>query len=69
MNILIIYLEELSDPRDKRGLKHNLTNVIVMSIYSILCGCADCESIAYFLKIKEEYFYKMDTICFTNEIR
>lgn len=56
MNNLIIYLNELEDPRDNRGLKHELTNIIVMSIYGILCGNADCESIAYFLELRKEYF-------------
>lgn len=59
MNNLIVYLRELEDPRDSRGLKHELTNIIVMSIYGILCGNTDCESIAYFLELRKEYFIKM----------
>lgn len=59
MNNLIVYLRELEDPRDTRGLKHELTNIIVMSIYGILCGNTDCESIAYFLELRKEYFIKM----------
>lgn len=54
-----MYLKELEDPRDNRGLKHELTNIIVMSIYGILCGNADCESIAYFLELRKEYFTKL----------
>ena len=59
MKNLIVYLEELEDPRDKRGLRHNLTNIIVMCIYAILCGCSDCESISYFLELRKEYFIKL----------
>lgn len=59
MKNLIVYLEELDDPRDKRGLRHNLTNIIVMCIYAILCGCTDCESISYFLELRKEYFIKL----------
>lgn len=59
MKNLIVYLEELDDPRDKRGLRHNLTNIIVMCIYAILCGCVDCESISYFLELRKEYFIKL----------
>ena len=59
MKNLIMYLNELEDPRDKRGLRHELTNIIVMSIYAILCGCADCESISYFLELKREYFINL----------
>lgn len=59
MKNLILFLSELEDPRDKRGLKHELTNIIVMCIYAILCGCTDCESIAYFLELKKEYFINL----------
>lgn len=59
MNNLIVYLKELEDPRDTRGLKHELTNIIVMSIYGILCGNTDCESIAYFLELRKEYFIQL----------
>lgn len=59
MKNLIMYLNELEDPRDKRGLRHELTNIIVMSIYAILCGCTDCESISYFLELKREYFINL----------
>lgn len=59
MKNLIFVLNELEDPRDKRGLKHELTNIIVMCIYAILCGCADCESIAYFLELKKDYFVNL----------
>ena len=56
MNNLIMFFNELTDTRDSRGLKHELTNCIVMSIYGILAGHYDAENIAYFLKLNEEYF-------------
>ena len=56
MNNLIMFFNELTDTRDNRGLKHELTNCIVMSIYGILAGHYDAENIAYFLKLNEEYF-------------
>ena len=59
MKKLIMYFNELEDTRDKRGLRHELTNIIVMSIYGILCGNEDAESIAFFLKLKKEYFTKL----------
>jgi len=59
MKKLIMYFEELEDTRDKRGLRHELTNIIVMSIYGVLCGNEDAESIAFFLKLKKEYFIKL----------
>ena len=59
MKSLILYFNEMEDPRDRRGLKHNLTNIIVMCIYAILCGCTDCESISYFLDLRKEYFINL----------
>jgi len=56
MNDLIIYFSELTDTRDSRGLKHELTNCIVMTIFGILAGHYDAENIAFFLKLNEEYF-------------
>lgn len=56
MNHLIMFFNELTDTRDNRGLKHELTDCIVMSIYGILAGHYDAENIAYFLKLNEEYF-------------
>ena len=58
MNDLIIYFSELTDTRDPRGLKHQLTNCIVMTIFGILAGHYDAENIAFFLKLNEEYFNK-----------
>lgn len=58
MNDLIIYFSELTDIRDSRGLKHELTNCIVMTIFGILAGHYDAENIAFFLKLNEEYFNK-----------
>lgn len=58
MNNLIMYFNELTDTRDNRGLKHELTDYIVMTIYGILAGHYDAENIAYFLKLNEEYFIK-----------
>ena len=51
-----MYFNELTDTRDKRGLKHELTNCIVMTIFGILAGQYDAENIAYFLKLNEDYF-------------
>lgn len=56
MNNLIMFFNELTDTRDNRGLKHELTDCIVMSIYGILASHYDAENIAYFLKLNEEYF-------------
>lgn len=58
MNDLIIYFNELTDTRDTRGLRHELTNCIVMTIFGILAGHYDAENTAFFLKLNEDYFNK-----------
>lgn len=53
------YFSILKDPRDARGLRHELGNIIVMSIYAVLCGCTDAENMSYFMKLQEDYFTKL----------
>ena len=54
-NFFDIFLN-LEDTRDTRGKKHRLIDVIVLSIYGMLCGFTDFYNMAYFLKKKEPYF-------------
>ena len=54
-----MYFSKLPDRRDNRGLKHELANIIVMSIYAVLCGYTDAENMAFFMKLQETYFTKM----------
>ena len=53
------YFLDLVDRRDTRGLRHNLADIIVMSIYAVLCGYTDAENMAFFMKLQEPYFSKM----------
>lgn len=54
-----MYFLKLPDSRDNRGLKHELVNIVVMSIYAVLCGYTDAENMAFFMKLQEEYFTKL----------
>ena len=56
MNSLYNRFEILEDPRDIRGKKHDLSNILVMTIYGILCGYTDFTNLADFIKVHEEYF-------------
>lgn len=56
MKNLIEIFDTLEDPRDNRGKKHKLTDIIVMSIYAIICGNFDCENIADWLSLREKFF-------------
>ena len=51
--------EILEDPRDVRGKKYKLIDILVMTIYGLLCGLKDFVNIADFMKLKEEYFTKL----------
>lgn len=56
MKTLFNHFEVLEDPRDIRGKKHELINILIMSIYGILCGYTDFENMADFLEVHEDYF-------------
>lgn len=59
MKSLYNHFEILEDPRDIRGRKHKLINILIMVIYGILCGYTDFENMADFLGVHEEYFTKL----------
>ena len=51
--------EVLEDPRDKKGKKYKLIDILIMTIYGLLCGLKDFTNIADFMKLKEDYFTKL----------
>ena len=51
--------EILEDPRDERGKRYKLIDILIMTIYGLLCGLKDFTNIADFMKIKEDYFTKL----------
>lgn len=51
--------EVLEDPRDIRGKKYKLIDILVMTIYGLLFGLKDFVNIADFMKLKEEYFKQL----------
>ena len=56
MKTLFNHFELLEDPRDIRWKKHELINIMIMTIYGILCGYTDFTNLADFLKVHEDYF-------------
>lgn len=56
MKTLFNHFELLEDPRDIRRKKHELINIMIMTIYGILCGYTDFTNLADFLKVHEDYF-------------
>jgi predicted transposase YbfD/YdcC len=56
MKNLFEHFEILEDPRDIRGKKHELIDILILTIYGILCGYTDFTNMADFLLLNEEYF-------------
>ena len=51
--------EVLEDPRDIRGKKYKLIDILIMTIYGLLCGLKDFTNIADIMKLKEDYFTEL----------
>ena len=59
MKTLINHFELLEDPRDIRGKKHELVDILVMTVYGILCGYTDFVNMVDFLEVHKEYFINL----------
>jgi predicted transposase YbfD/YdcC len=59
MKSLFTQFEVIEDPRDTRGKRHELINILIMTIYGILLKHTDFTNIAYFLKVNEDYFIEL----------
>ena len=59
MKSLFNHFEILEDPRDIRGRKHELINILIMTIYGILNGYTDFDNMADFLFVHRDYFIKL----------
>ena len=51
--------EVLEDPRDSRGKKYKLIDLLIMTIYGILNKYEDFSNIAYFLELNTGYIVKL----------
>ena len=51
MKTLFNYIEILEDPRDIRGKKHRLPDILIMTIYGVLCGYTDFVNYGRFFEI------------------
>ncbi len=58
MDLKNIFIE-FNDNKDLRGQKHRVSDILVMSIYGILCNYTDFVNMNYFLEIHKDYFIKM----------
>ena len=54
--MLLDYFTELTDPRQPWKVKHNLLEIVVMTICSVIAGCDVWEDIVDFCRVKEAWF-------------
>ncbi|MCX6325030.1 MAG: ISAs1 family transposase [Bacteroidia bacterium] len=53
------YFAKLSDPRLNRNKKHNLADIIVLSILAVICGAESLDSIEEFGKARIDFLKKI----------
>lgn len=58
MNLNNVFIE-FNESKDMRGQKHKVSDILVMSIYGILCNHTDFVNMTYFLELHSEYFTKL----------
>lgn len=49
------HLGRVTDPRDARGVRHRLDEILVIVILAVICGAEDCEGIADYGRAKETW--------------
>ena len=59
MKSLYNHFEILDDPRDTRDKKHKLIDILIMTVYGILCGYTDFTNLVTFLKVRKNYFNEL----------
>ena len=55
-NRLIDYFAEIDDPRDARGVRHVLAEMMVIALCAVICGAEDWKSVAAFGQAKQGFF-------------
>jgi predicted transposase YbfD/YdcC len=53
---LYITLTKLEDPRDKRGVRYKLCDLVLLLIYGILSGMGDAMGVEYYVEEHFDYF-------------
>lgn len=59
MKSLFNHSEVLEDSRDIREKKHELIDILIMTIYGILNGYTDFDNMADFLFVHKDYFTEL----------
>ena len=59
LNTLAAIFSTIEDPRDNRGKRHKLLDIIILSIFGLLWGHTDFTNMVLDLKYKEDYFTEL----------
>ena len=59
LNDLILVLENVPDPRHRRGIRYKLSDLLLMLVYAALCGHSEGSEIAFYVELNEEYFHNL----------
>jgi len=55
IHIVLRMAEEVDDPRDPRGVRHLLVDILVISLLALLCGCDNPEEFEEYGEEQEEW--------------
>ena len=56
------HLALVKDPRDARGVRHRLDEILIIVIFGVICGAEDCEAISDFGRAKEPWLRSFLTL-------
>jgi len=65
------YFAIIEDPRHKSYVRHNLDDILIMVMCSVLCGITDLSGIVSFSQNKAEFFkrnFKAMLNCFIDRL-
>lgn len=56
---LLKILEEIPDPRSKRGIRYRFSHLLLMCIYGVLSGYSEATDIAFYVELRSDYFHEL----------
>ena len=59
LSTLAAALDAIEDPRDERGKRHRLIDILILTVFGLLWGHTDFTNMASELRYHEEYFTKL----------
>lgn len=56
---IIAYLDEIPDPRCRRGVRYRYADLLLMAVYSALAGHSEATEMEYYVELNREYFSEL----------